>query len=346
MNVKRPMLALHALLLCGCATGSSAGVDVTDGEDVEDTSMDATDTATRVPTPAPTWFEDCPAGEREQRLVDVGEVTLNVACRGAGPTVVFLHGFPEFHFAWDKVMDELVDEYRLIAPDQRGYNLSDKPEDVEAYQLPLLVDDILALLPMVSPEPVILVAHDWGGPVGWLLAHHPEAHVRGFIAANGPHPVRFAELLATDPAQQQASSYVGLFRSDGAEDFLTLDFLAGLFEGVLTPEELTVFEAAWSQPGAITGGLGWYRANLLTPETVEVLMADYSPTVVVPTTVLWGLDDAALLPPNAEGLEAWVPDLHVETIEGVDHWIEHRIPDEVARAIRELDARADAAARE
>jgi epoxide hydrolase 4 len=284
------------------------------------------------------WHAPCPVNELEERLIPVGEVQLHVGCRGSGPTVVFLHGFPEYHYAWDKVMDELAGEYRLIAPDQRGFNLSDKPDAVEAYVLPELAEDILALLPIVSPEPVLLVAHDWGGPVGWTVAHHPEAHLRGIIAANGPHPARFVELLENDPAQQQASSYMDFFRMEGSEDFLTPEVLSEDFADLLSAEDLTKYQAAWSQPGAITGGLNWYRANALTVASIEVVLEPLSPTVQVPAVVMWGLDDDAVLASNAEGLEPWVPELRVETFSGVDHWIEHRIPDEIARVIRELDA--------
>ncbi len=286
------------------------------------------------------WHDDCPTEEREQRMINVGDLSLNVACRGSGPTVVFLHGFPEFHYAWNKVMDELSDEFRLIAPDQRGYNLSDKPEAVEAYTLDLLTGDILNLLPIISSEPVILVAHDWGGPVGWMVAHHPEAHIRAFLSTNGPHPMRFAELIESDPAQQEASSYMDFFRQEGSESFFTESALQSMFSDVLSNDELEIYNEAWAQSGAITGGLNWYRANSLVPSDVERLMADFSPTVSVPTTVMWGLDDDAVLASNAEGLEPYAPDLELKTYPDVDHWIEHHIPDEVAASVRELHLRA------
>jgi len=287
-----------------------------------------------------TWFEDCSIDEREQRMIDVGDVSLNVACRGAGETtVVFLHGFPEFHYSWDAVMDELVGEYRLIAPDQRGYNTSDKPDSVADYTLDKLTEDVMNLLPLVSETPVILVAHDWGGPVGWTVAHTPDAHISGFMAANGPHPVRFAELIATDADQQDASSYMELFRSEFAESTLTPEFLATQMFNFLSDEELEIYTQAWSQPGAITGGLNWYRANDLAPGSIDDLMVDRLEHIPVPVSVLWGLDDTAVLSQNTEGLEVFAPDLEVETFEDVDHWIEHRIPAQVARGIRELDAR-------
>ena len=294
---------------------------------------------TKVEPPEGSWHEACPVETIEERLLTVGDIQLNVGCRGDGPTVVLLHGFPEFHFAWNRVMDELAGEYRLVAPDLRGFNLSDKPEEVEAYRIERLMEDVLKLLPLVSADPVILVGHDWGGPVGWMVAHHPEAHIRGYLAVNGPHPLRFADLIANDPAQKAASAYMTFFRNPGSEDLMTPDVLAEQFVDFLTDEEMARYMEAWEQPGAILAGLNWYRANPLTEEPIQAAMEPLSPTIGVPVSVFWGLDDTAVLASNAEGLEGFAPDLVVETFPGVDHWIEHRIPKEVARGIRELDAR-------
>ena len=330
--------AFICLLFSGCSTSQSENTD----QAGEETPADPTDSLDEEPeTVDPNaWHDDCPADEREQRMIDVGDVTLNVACRGSGQTIVFLHGFPEFHYGWDKVMDELALEYRLIAPDQRGYNLSDKPEEVDDYTIPHLTQDIVNLLPLVSADPVILVAHDWGGPIGWMVAHTPDAHIRGFIAANGPHPLRFSYLIENDPAQEAASGYMSFFRSPGAETILTADYWSNSFSEFLSDEDLAIYREAWSQPGAMTGGLNWYRANSLDYAETEALMAGLLPKVTVPTAVMWGLDDSAVLATNAEGLDAYVEDLEVETFEGVDHWIGHRIPAEVARVIRDVDARA------
>lgn len=322
--------------LVGCAgenEGDSTGSQ-TEGAGIENSSQN------EIPENPGGWYDNCPLDEIEERQLNVGEVTLNVGCRGSGPTVVFLHGFPEFHYSWNKVMDELASEFRLVAPDQRGYNLSEKPESLQSYVLPKLAEDILNLLPLVSTKPVILVAHDWGGPVGWLVAHHEDAHLRGFVAANGPHPIRFSYLLENDAAQQSASGYMAWFRDPNAESYIDADSFASTMADVLTDEELVRYRAAWEQPGAITGGLNWYRANELSHEGSLELMADLLPKVTVPTTVMWGLDDNAVLASNAEELEQFVVDLQVETFAGVDHWIEHRIPDEIARVIRAVDVRA------
>ena len=237
-------------------------------------------------------------------------------------------------------MAELASEYRLIAPDQRGYNLSDKPEAVDDYALPLLTADIIALLPLISPEPVLLVVHDWGGVVGWTVAHHPDAWIRGLLAANGPHPQRFSWLISTDPAQQQASAYMDIFRSDQAEKYLSAEALISDITPYLSEADQALYLEALSQPGAITGGLNWYRANPLTIESTDNVMATLNATISVPVSVMWGLEDEYVLAANAEGLEEYAPDLEVETIEGVGHWIEHQIPAELARGVRQLDARA------
>jgi len=121
---------------------------------------------------------------------------------------------------------------------------------------------------------------------------------------------------------------------------MTPDYLAAWFP-FLSADDLDLYKAAWAQEGAITGGLNWYRANSLEPEATAALLAERSATIEQPVSVLWGEDDTAVLLSNSEGLEGYAPDLVVETFPGVDHWIEHRIPGEVARAIRELDARAD-----
>jgi pimeloyl-ACP methyl ester carboxylesterase len=129
MPLPAPTLAAPAFLLLAAGTsGCDSGGSLPDEDDNTDDDG--------------TWHAPCPSDEREQRILPVGELSLNVACREDGPTVVFLHGFPEFPYAWNSVMDELVDEYRLVAPNQRGYNLSDKPEDGADYELQMVVDSL------------------------------------------------------------------------------------------------------------------------------------------------------------------------------------------------------------
>ena len=287
--------------------------------------------------PDQSWHGPCSKDKFDYKMIDVGEVKLNVGCRGSGPTVVFLHGFPEFHYSWKKVMDELSSEFRLVAPDQRGYNLSDKPKEIEEYSISKLTKDIVNLLPIISKDPVILVAHDWGGPIGWMVAHTPKAHIGGMVATNGPHPQRFSDLITNNEKQKAASSYMEFFRSKLADSYYTADKLADQFKGFLSKEELEVYKKAWSQPRAIISGLNWYRANKLDFDATKAIMKDMLPKVLVPSVVMWGEDDTAVLTLNADGLEPYVKDLKVRKFPGVDHWINHRIPKEIAQEIRELN---------
>jgi len=286
------------------------------------------------------WRDDCPTDTAEQRTVQLTDVALNVACRGSGPTILFLHGFPEWWYSWSSVMDELVDSYRLVAPDQRGYNLSDKPADLSAYEIAHLVADIGELVPEISDGPVVLIAHDWGGPVAWGAAHTYPELFRGFLGANAPHPNVWVDLVLNDPDQAAASAYMALFRSEQAEAILSANDYSALvaaFSDALSDDDVPLYKEAWAQEGALTGGLNWYRANNVDDPDSLARFQELVATVDIPTRVLWGLDDTALLPQNLEGLDAYVSDLEIVEYEGVDHWIEHRIPEEVAAQIRDFE---------
>ena len=274
------------------------------------------------------WLEDCPIESPELRMVDVGDVTLQVACQGKGPTIVLLHGFPEFWYSWKKTMNELAGSYRLIVPDQRGYNISDKPSEIASYESATLVSDISHLISKVSEDPVVMVGHDWGGPIAWGTTHDNPDMVRLMISANGPHPDIMTNLLLTDPEQQEASSYMDWFIQEDTEETLINNdcaMLDSFFDGVLDEEEREVYHEAWLQEDAIKSGLNWYRANLAEN---GAMISDV--TIDVPTLVLWGLADTALLPQQLDGLDAYAPDIEVVTYEGVSHWIEHEIPTEIA----------------
>jgi pimeloyl-ACP methyl ester carboxylesterase len=311
MKQHRPLLFALLLPACTATTGDSA------------------DTAQPPP------FAHCSADAPSFGTVALTELSLHYACQGEAvegePTILMLHGFPEFWMGWADVMALLAPQHRVIAPDQRGYNTSDKPEALEDYELDHLVGDISELIDAIG-GPVVLVGHDWGGAVAWAVAaEHPDQLER-LVIANAPHMNVFADLLANDPAQQEAFGYLSLFMLDGTDELLVAnDFglLADMFEGVLSEEELAAYREAWGQDRAIEGGLNWYRANFEDglPKGEAQLFVE------VPTLVLWGMDDTALLPSNLEGLEAWVNDLSVQEVPGATHWIAHEVPETVAAAI-------------
>jgi pimeloyl-ACP methyl ester carboxylesterase len=277
-------------------------------------------------------------------------ITLHYASAGSGPLMLFVHGFPEFWYEWKDLLADFARDHRAVAPDMRGYNLSSKPAQVEQYRARHLVEDLRLLLDHLGAQRCTMVAHDWGGAVAWsFAAAHPERLDR-LVIINAPHPVIFARELRDNPAQQQASAYMNLFRSDKAERVLADEGYARLQRmtldawaangGAATPEDRRAYLDAWSQPGALTGGLNYYRASPLHPPAdgdPPPPALDHAPEafrVRVPTLVIWGERDQALLTGNLDGLEAHVEQLRVARIPDGSHWVVHEQPARVAALIR------------
>jgi pimeloyl-ACP methyl ester carboxylesterase len=288
--------------------------------------------------------------------VTVNGVRLHCATAGSGPLMLFLHGFPEFWYEWKEQLREFSKDHLVVAPDCRGYNLSDKPGALEAYRVPALLEDIRGLADHFRDgKKFILVAHDWGGALAWGFAmSHPE-YLKKLVIINAPHPVIFQSLLASDAEQQQASQYMLLLRSPMAEAQLSANGCAFLVEIVLaelmqsghfTEADKEEYIKAWSQPGALTGGLNYYRANEVGPPAAaepgkqiatsaeKFSLAPAMATVRVPTLVIWGEKDMALTVKNLEGLEKFVPQLTVKRIPDASHWVIHERPAEVNAHIR------------
>lgn len=282
----------------------------------------------------------------------VNGVRLHYAEAGSGRPILFVHGFPEFWYAWREQLLEFGRDHRAVAPDMRGYNLSSKPESLDGYLLPALVEDLRAFSEFLGDDPVTLVAHDWGGVVAWVLAMmHPD-RVDRLIIINAPHPAVFQREVTSNPAQRRASEYMVLFRSPQAEEVLSANGYAVLVEQVLgeglrrgyhTEADREAYLEAWSRPGALTGSLNWYRANRAGPPAPGE-PAGGQPELILrvierPTLVIWGMQDTALLPGNLDGLEEWVTDLTVEEVEDADHWVVHQEGARVNGLIRDFLAR-------
>jgi pimeloyl-ACP methyl ester carboxylesterase len=279
-------------------------------------------------------------------------VRLHYARAGQGKLMLFLHGFPEFWYAWRRQLAEFGKDHLAVAPDLRGYNLSDKPAELARYRVSELVEDVRALAAHLNGgRPFVLVGHDWGGAIAWAFAIRHPALVEKLVIVNAPHPGVFERELDRNPAQQQASQYMLLFRSPQAESTLAANNYAPLVEGVLgdmlrtgvlTEADKQAYLAAWSQPGALTGGLNYYRAARVGPpvegrrDSIARGLELTSFTVNVPTLVIWGEKDTALLTGNLDGLEAFVPDLTVRRIPEGSHWVVHEKPAEVNRLIRDF----------
>ncbi len=276
---------------------------------------------------------------------DVNGVRLHYAKTGAGPLMLFLHGFPEFWFEWKNQLAEFGRDHLAVAPDMRGYNLSSKPEDLAAYAVPSLVEDVRALADTLrGGRTFTLVAHDWGGVVAWAFAaEHPEL-LDALVIINAPHPTIFARELRENPAQQRASQYMLLFRSPAAEATLSANDYAALVTAVgVSGEDKARYIEAWSQPGALTGGLNYYRAARVGPpqpdEPTSPILAAAPMMIRVPTLVIWGEKDTALLTGNLSGLDAVVPQLTIKRIPDATHWVVREQSPAVNRLIREFLAR-------
>ncbi|HEV2103586.1 MAG TPA: alpha/beta hydrolase [Candidatus Acidoferrum sp.] len=288
--------------------------------------------------------------------VTVNGMRLHCVTGGEGPLMLCLHGFPEFWYEWKEQLREFGKGRLVVAPDLRGYNLSDKPAEMEAYRVQALLEDIRGLADHFRQgRKFVLVGHDWGGALAWgFAAAHPEL-LEKLVIINAPHPAIFQELLMNDPGQQQASQYMLMFRSPGAEAMLLANDCAILVEnvlggmlrsGIMTEADRAEYVKAWQQPGALTGGLNYYRANEVGPPTPEEMgmpaaanafMAGAAQMKVrVPALVIWGEKDTALTINNLEGLEKYVPELKICRVPEGSHWVVHEKSAEVNGYIREF----------
>lgn len=272
-------------------------------------------------------------------------VRLHCAVQGeAGrPLLLFLHGFPEFWAAWRGVMAHFSARgFLCVAPDLRGFNLSDRPADVAAYRANHLVADVLALGAHYAPgRPFTPVAHDWGGAVAWGVAIAQPRRLERLVMINSPHPYVFWRELCSNPAQQKASEYMNFFRLPKAEGVLAENGHARLLAafGHLPAAWREELRESWSRPGGLAGGLNYYRASPLHPpmpgdpgaSKLKLEAKDFQ--VQVPTLVLWGDQDTALLPGCLEGLGECVPDLRLVRFPDASHWIVHERTADVCREI-------------
>ena len=266
------------------------------------------------------------------------------------PALVFLHGFPENHRTWRHQIAHLGDRFRCIAPDQRGYGNSSRPEGVENYEPMALAQDIAGLAQQLELGSYTIVGHDWGGAIAWVVAAFGQAtgQVTRAIIANAPHPVVFAKLLLEDRDQRAASQYMRTFRDPSNDDLVREHGLGALLLKAVTWERRAENDAAeqallfeqWANPDRAFAMLNWYRAsNIHVPAMDEPvgLPASFTPPpfpkLQIPTLVMWGMEDEALLPGNIKGLDEWVEDLTLEKIPDAGHFIPWEAPEAVNAAM-------------
>jgi pimeloyl-ACP methyl ester carboxylesterase len=274
--------------------------------------------------------------ELEHSYIETNGIRLHVVQAGpkSGIPIVLLHGFPEFYYGWRKQIPALVEAgCRVILPDQRGYNLSDKPKGVRAYGVYTLVEDIVGLINALEYEKVNLVGHDWGAVVAWVLANKYPERLHKLVIMNVPHPAVMRRFLLRDFEQMRRSLYVYFFQLPwlpeagfrakdwrGAERALRNTSKPGSF----TEQDIKKYKEAWSQPGAMTAMLNWYRAVI---RYMPALPED--PRIKVPTLMMWGMQDFALSHRMARPSMDYVDEGNLILFPEATHWVHLDAADEV-----------------
>ncbi|OZA91538.1 MAG: alpha/beta hydrolase [Erythrobacter sp. 34-65-8] len=294
------------------------------------------------------------------RVTLANGIELDVVDSGPreGPVLIFLHGFPESHRTWRHQIARFSDRFRCIAPDQRGYRGSSRPQAVERYAPSELIGDVFLLADALGVERFTIVGHDWGGALAWAVALRGQgSRVERAILCNAAHPVIYARLLWTDPAQRAAGQYMRLYRDTSRDSEVRQHGLLALVGGTGNgtgalpeddPEERAAILSDWVDGEAALAMINWYRATPLAvpPEDAPyTIPADAKlprvPVLTIPTLVIWALDDHALTPRNIDGLDEFVTDLTLETIPDCGHFLTWQAPDRVNAAMERFLARPD-----
>ena len=278
--------------------------------------------------------------------------TVDVGPREA-PVLIFLHGFPESHRTWRHQIAHFSDRFRCIAPDQRGYRGSSKPEGVDSYTPDKLVGDVFLLADALGVQKFTIVGHDWGGAIAWGVAMAGEqmGRVSRAVIANAPHHAVFQKLLYTSPVQREASQYMRGFRDPTNDELVREKGLFGILEAPIrwdAPDKMEPAERArllqdWQDRDAAFAMLNWYRASPIdippmdAPfELPEGWSAPPFPPLTIPTLVIWAQDDLALPPENTAELGSHVKELTLVEVPDCGHFVPWEAPDAVNAAMEQF----------
>lgn len=279
----------------------------------------------------------------QEKVYIVNGIRLHVIEAGASsdPVVIFLHGFPEFWYAWRHQIAFFTNVgYRVVVPDLRGYNLSDKPTGVAAYTLPVLVQDCRALISALQASSLYLVGHDWGAAIAWKIAEKYPELLNRLVILNLPHPKVFMQTLKNSIRQLLKSWYIGFFQIPVIpEKILTMGNYALLekaltctsLPGTFTEETISYYKNAWKQSGALRAMIHWYRAIRHNPGAMEE-----GHPIRVPTLLLWGARDVALRSEMAHKSILLCEKGKLILREDATHWIHHEKSDFVNAQILEF----------
>ncbi len=264
-------------------------------------------------------------------------VKLHTVIIGTGEPIVLLHGFPDFWYGWKNVILGLKDDFRIIVPDTRGINLSDKPEDEENYKIDILVEDIKELVSKLNIQKFTLIGHDWDGAIAWAFGYKYPKLLKKLVIINAPHPKIFRKKIQKNAKQRRSSGYIFQLLKPGGEQSLLKNDMMGLKAGVFgttrkknafTEEDKRKYIELWSQPKSILCGVNYYRANRNIEQSSGI--------IDVPTLVIHGMKDNFVRPTVLEGLSEYVKNLKVVRAENSSHWVMHDDPELVNSSIKEF----------
>lgn len=279
-------------------------------------------------------------GTQEHTYIETNGIKLHVVQQGPeeGQLVILLHGFPEFWYGWSNQMSYLAAKgFRVWAPDQRGYNLSDKPKKVNDYRMNQLSADVAGLIKASGKEKVILVGHDWGGIVAWRVAREYPELLNKLMILNAPHELAMSNQLLTHPLQILKSSYIAFFQFRGLPEkifgmsnwkVVEKALVSSSRKGTFNEEDLQNYRTAWSQPGAMRSMINWYRA-LVSNYT----SSDVPSRVIVPTFLIWGAKDQFLGPELANKSLEFCENGRGVLLGEATHWVHHEEPERVNKLI-------------
>lgn len=291
----------------------------------------------------------------QTRVALANGIELDVVDEGPkdGEPLIFLHGFPENHRTWRHQIAHFAKAgYRCIAPDQRGYRGSSKPQQVEAYTPDKIKGDVFLLADALGIEKFTIVGHDWGGAIAWGVALGGQ-HVRvtRAIIANAPHPAIFPKLLYTNHHQRKASQYIRAFRDRSKDDFIRQNGLGAFLQNeakwdnpsTSDAEERAILMKDYENVDAAFGMLNYYRATPMSVPRMDEpfeLPADFAapevPKLTIPTLVIWAMDDTALPPENLQGIEEMIDPLTLVKIPDCGHFVPWEAPGQVIGAMEDF----------
>jgi pimeloyl-ACP methyl ester carboxylesterase len=268
-----------------------------------------------------------------------GAIELHAVAAGPpdGPVVVLLHGFPEFWYSWHQQIEPLASAgFRVVVPDQRGYNKSTKPRGVASYALSQLTSDVLAVADQLGQDHIFLAGHDWGAAVAWSVALLHPRRIAKLAILNVPHPSVMRRYLNTNRRQLRRSWYMFFFQLPWLPEaaFSAFNFRLGVRSlihssrpNTFSPEDLARYRVAWSRPGALTATINWYRAAFRYRSKFP------DSTVRVPTRILWGERDAFLLSEMAHDSLRYCDSAELYTFANASHWLQHEEPARVSEIL-------------